>query len=442
MRLKHRWVIVVLLCALTSVAQQSATGKTSDAGTIMPAATGTVTGRVYLDDTKGPARKAEVSLQPAAGLLADALEDRGHGQADGGVTIGIETSFDGSFSFSHVAPGTYYVIASYPGYVSPYVALSLAEARSPYGTQQPLGPAQEAAKELVLKSIPQVTVQSGQPASTDVTLERGGAISGNISYDDGNPAAGLEVTVLARMLREGKETWAPFKVPSGSPPNQVYTDDRGNYRVSGLPARTYLVEVMLGQMRSMTYTSSSGSSSSGSSSGNGLTVYSGSTPRLKNGASFALGLGEERTGEDIRIPMSKFHTITGNIVSAHDGHVINGGQVMLYSTDGKSIARYTNPTEDDAGFTLNFIYDGEYILSCSMAADVDYELRPQQPGSMLSPPQYDSHPRHFYGSASIPLHVDGDMDGVTIAVPEPTADEAQAYRNALQQQEQHNQSPQ
>jgi hypothetical protein len=439
MRLKHRWVIVILLCALTSVAQQPAIGRTSDAATNMPAATGTVTGRVYLDDTKGAARKATVSLQPSAALMAAAPSDYGHGHADSGVTISTETRFDGSFSFSHVAAGTYYVIASYPGYVSPYVALSLAEARSPYGTQQPLGPAQEAARELVLKAITQVTVQSSQPATADVTLERGAAISGNVSYDDGSPAVGLEVAVLARMLQEGKETWAPFKVPPGSPFSRVYTDDRGDYRISGLPERKFIVQVTLNLMRTITYISSGSTSGSGYG-GAALTIYSGSTPRLMDAASFAIGLGEERTNEDIQIPTSKLHTITGNIVSAHDGHVINGGQVYLIHTDDKSFAGSADVSEDDPDFTLNFIYGGEYILTSPMSADFDYELRPQQPGSSPSPPQYDSHPRHLYGSASIPLHVDDDMDGVTIAVPEPSADEAQAYKEALQRQE--HQSPQ
>jgi hypothetical protein len=62
-------------------------------------------------------------------VVADAPE--GHGQTDGGVTMSAQRRFDGSFAFNHVADGAYYVIASSPGYVSPYTALSLAEVRSP-----------------------------------------------------------------------------------------------------------------------------------------------------------------------------------------------------------------------------------------------------------------------------------------------------------------------
>jgi hypothetical protein len=432
MRLEYRWVILVLLSALPGLSQQPGPGK---AAADKPVATGSVTGRVYLGDTKAPARKAIVYLQPAAALVADAPE--GNGQADGGVTMSSQTRFDGSFAFNHVADGTYYVIASSPGYVSSYAALSIAEARSPYGESQPLGPAQQAAKQAVLKAIPRITV-SNLPVSTDVTLERGAAVSGNITYDDGSPAAGLQVTVLSRMRQEGKETWAPFKSLPGSEFRPIYTDDRGIYRISGLPAGKYLVQVNLDLTLQITYMSHSSTSTS-SSGGHYdiLTIYSGSTPRLKDAAGFSLDLGEERPGEDLRIPISKLHTIHGNIVSAHDGHVVNGGQVTLRYADDKSLAAAANSSAEEPGFTLNFVYEGDYTLASPMSADVDYELLPDPHGA-VAPPQYTSHPRHLYGSASMSLHVDGDMDGVTLAVPEPTAKEAQTYKNLLQQQEQRN----
>jgi hypothetical protein len=419
MRLKTQWVVVVFVCTLNGVAQQPVNG-TSGLAADRPSSTGTVTGRVYLDDTKGPARRAKVSLQPADALQSNTPHSRGGGQTDSGVAIEVETSFDGSFSFSHVAYGAYYVIASYPGYISPYAAVSFAEARSPYDTPQPLGAAEAKAKERVLKTIPCVTVQSGRPTSADVTLERGGAISGNISYDDGSPAVGLLVDVLTRTLREGKETWGQFIPFPATPFSQIRTDDRGNYRISGLPGQKYTVQVRLDASEMITYVSSGASSTSMTNNTNQLIIYSGNTPRLKDATPLSVGLSEERTGEDIRIPMSKLHRVSGFIVSAHDGHTINSGEVVLYSTDHKSIGGHANSTENNPGFTLNFVLDGEYILSSPMSMDVDYQLRVQPIGSPPAP-LYDSHPLHLYGSASVPLHVDSDMDGVTIAVPEPTA---------------------
>jgi len=441
MRLEHQWFIVILLGTHASVAHQPATGKASEAVTDKPVASSTLSGHVYLSDTKGPARRANVYLEPAAALQVDTPNVHDQGQAGGAVTIGVQTRFDGSFSFSHVPAGDYYVMASCPGYVSPYLALSLAEGQSLDANQQPLARSQQAAREAVLKGIPRIAIQSGQPASVDVTLERGAAISGNISYDDGTPAAGLRMELLARMVKDGKETWAEpflsFRDPGFTPTS---TDDRGNYRINGLPAGTYIIATTFDLSEGIQYFSSSGSV--GSSTDNQWTplkIYSGNTTRPKDASILSLTPGEEHSGEDLQFPLSKLHSITGHTVAAHDGHIVNSGQVDLYNSDDESLAGTAHISADDPGFTLNFIYDGEYILSSSFSADVDYQLLRQQPGS-LSPPQYNGHVRHLYGHASKPLHVNGDMDGVTIAVPEPTAKEAQIFKDALGQQGHQNQS--
>lgn len=137
--------------------------------------------------------------------------------------------------------------------------------------------------------------------------------------------------------------------------------------------------------------------------------------------------------------MSKLHTVSGYIVSAHDGHVINSGGVELLNADDRSVAGQARSTEDAPGFAFYFIFDGEYILTSPESADVDYIPMPQPQGN-LSPPSYDSHVLHFYGFASKPLHVTGDLDDVTIAVPEPTAEEAKQFKEALRQQEHQNQN--
>jgi hypothetical protein len=440
MRIVYRCVILVFAYSLTTVAEQPPTGKTTDLATEKTPVTGTVTGHVYLNDTKAPARKGTVYLQPVAALLVDAPPGRGNSQ-DGGTTISVEVLFDGSYSFTHVPNGSYYVIASCPGYVSPYLSISLAGARTEYSTWQPLGPTQKAEKERVLRSLPRVDVQSTLPAVIDLVVERGAAVSGTITYDDGGPAAGLEVDILARMIEDGKETWSPFDMPSDHLFHQLLTDDRGNYRISGLPARKYVVVVHLMVTNMVMYISSSsrtGGTGSNAHTAN-LSIYSGGTPRLKDASPFTVEAGEERTGEDLRIPISKLHTVRGNIVSAQDGHIINGGRVLLLNADDNSLAGNSGPAEDDPDFIFYFVYDGEYILTSPMSADSDPIQIPQIQDNG-EPPTYSSKPRHFYGGATKPLHVAGDMEGVTIAVPEPTAAEAQILKEALRQQEQQNQS--
>lgn len=433
MRIPSLCLFVFVLAPLAAAAQQPGETKPPEAAAKAPS--GTITGHVYLEDLKLPARKATVYLQPAAALLADPPPLRANLQ-DRGTTIIVEAAFDGSYSFTHVPNGSYFVLASSPGYISPYLALSLAESRSPYGDWQPLSPTQKAEKDRVLASLPRVDVQTTLPYVADVPLERGAAVSGTVTYDDGVPAAGLEVNVLARMVENGKETWGPFDMGPYHEFREVHTDDRGNYRISGLPARNYVVVATLRVSHDVSYISSSGGGSSGSNVGSAeLPIYSGSTPRLTKAAPVTLQAGEERTGEDLRIPITKLHTVRGHIVSAHDGHVVNGGGVLLMHADDKSMAGHSETAEEDPSFLLYFVFDGEYILTTTMAADIDYVQLPQTQHT-AGPPAYDGKPRHFYGSASMPLHVEGDIDNVTIAVPEPTAQEAQRMKSLVDQQEQ------
>ena len=444
-----RLFIAILICSATCAAQSAGQSASPDGRerkapdtSEKPTASGTVTGHVYLDDIKSPARKVPVYLEPVASLQADAPPPDWRSKNTGPVTEKVEAQFDGTYAFTDVAPGSYYIVATSPGYVSSFVALSMAEARTQWGPWAQLGPQQKEARDGILQSLPRVDVQPNQPSTADVVLERGAAISGNIRYDDGAPAAGLQVQVLARMLQDGKETWSPLNLGHGNFWDRIFTDDRGNFRISSLPAGKYAIEVVLEFTNSRTYFYSSGVTSAGS---NGhvarLEIYSGNTPLVKDAVGFKLQTREERAGEDIVIPISKLHTIKGSIVSATDGHVVNSGQVGLVSAGDQSWAGSDNLSEDESGFTLSFIFEGDYILSSPGSADVDYLPIPQQEG-IIGSPQFNTRVRHRYGATSVPLHVDRDMDGVIIAVPEPTAKEVQAYKEMMQQQEnQQSQTP-
>lgn len=436
MEYTYRFFTALLVCSALCSAQEVKERQSAKA-----APSGLVTGHVYLDDTKAPGRKATVYLEPVSGLQADAPPSRGEAHGGGPVTFVVGARFDGSFAFTHVPTGSYYVVATCPGYISPYLALSLVERRSGYGEWVPLGPEQKAAKNRVLQSLPKVDVQSNLPIAADVVLERGGAVTGTVTYDDSGAAAGLRVAVLARMIRDGKETWDP--IDSNSHDSFTFppvTDDRGNYRISGLPAGKYVVVVDVEISDTTRYISSSGGGSYNSNAHTAfLSIYSGNTPRKKDAAAFTIQAREERTGEDIVVPMSKLHTIRGNIVSARDGHVVNGGGVVLLNADDHSPVAQQSLTEDDPSFTFSLIFDGEYFLSSAGSADVEYIQIPQ-PHDPVAPPQYQPNPRHFYGAASMPLHVDRDMDGVTISVPEPTPKEAQMFKDVMRQAEQVNQT--
>jgi Carboxypeptidase regulatory-like domain len=71
--------------------------------------------------------------------------------------------------------------------------------------------------------------------SIDLTLTRGAVLSGRIVDDAGEPVAGLEVMAL---YRDSNNHSSPQWVSIGS---GVSTDDRGDFRIYGLPAGDYIV---------------------------------------------------------------------------------------------------------------------------------------------------------------------------------------------------------
>jgi hypothetical protein len=319
---------------------------------------------------------------------------------------GVQTQLDGSFSIQHVSPGTYYVIASAPGYLSPLAFFS-----AHLGDDSK---SQEALKEQIANSLPRVTVKPNTSVSVNTTLERGAAVSGTVLYDDGSPASGLSVQALIRR----KDQWIPFPfTPFDREIPSARTDDKGSYRISGLAAREYVVEVQL-NLRKFSYRSDRNGSNGGSSSGYAsMPIYSGGKLRPKEAAPFVLGSGEERRGEDIEVPASKFHTVRGGIVAARDGHVVNGGMLSLLYADDKSVAASASVEKVDEDFTFNLISEGDYILRVNYAADNDYVEIPNPPNFTPST-RTEAHPLHYYGRTELPIHVDADLSGVMVAAPD------------------------
>lgn len=397
MRLIGLGVLALTGCAAFLCAQQT---------TAKPAGS-TITGHVFLADTNGPARMATVMLQPAEVIDATRAEKK---LSKAVSSQSVQTLLDGSFTIPNVQPGDYYVVASAAGYVSPLYALLSA-------TNDAQKDAETAKKLAAL--APRITVQANLPASANVTLERGAAVSGTVLYDDGSPASGIGVRLLVR--KKGEWTDPPSMAFSQSIPS-VTTDDRGHYRISGVPAQQYAVEAQL-SLQTWTYeVSDHGNTMATSSQVYSLPVYSGNHFRKKDAEGFSVTLGDEHAGEDLEIPVSRLHTLRGNVIAAHDGHLINGGRVHLLNPDDRSELDSANVTRDGE-FTFNFVPEGDYILRVTGAADTEYTEVPNAKG-VMPPTHTETHVLRHYGDAEMPIHISGDMTGVVISAPELKAQPA------------------
>jgi hypothetical protein len=384
------WLLLLPLLALAATAQNNSAKP----------GTGTVTGHVYCADTNAPARGAQVQVETVKNT-----EHRlaGHGQASSDMPAGgiVQTALDGSFVIPNVPPGSYYVVAKVAGYLSPRAgAKDIDDAEPPPPAGQP---------PLV---IPRVDVQADQAAAIDIRLERGAAVSGTIRFDDGSPASGMHVGVV----RKTKDKSDSNSTDIGIPGNET-TDDLGHYRISGLRDGEYIVETVLAHLDFVP-----GATHALGLSGvmrSVLIVYSSDATRKSDAVPLKLGGGEERTGEDITIPLSKLHAISGVVTAARDGYSINSGNLEIL-VSGDSDPMVVAQIGKDGAFHLEGVPEGAYLLRVNNARDTKTEVL-TAPGNAT----YSSEITVAnYGDLEQPIKVEGDIPNLVLAVPEQTKQHA------------------
>src|SRR5262245_30557310 len=165
--------------------------------------TASISGRVVL---KGePARNVLVYLQPQQGPAPSNPE----------AVQRARTDADGRFRISGVAAGAYRVIALAPGFTSP-------------GSIQPY------------LQGGTINVSEGENVENiEIELKQGGVITGRVTNSKGRPMADERV-MLTKLDKNGRPQ-SNFNYASSL--EMLQTDDRGIYRIYGLPEGRYLASV-------------------------------------------------------------------------------------------------------------------------------------------------------------------------------------------------------
>jgi hypothetical protein len=180
---------VISLLLLTAVVAAADNQSTDGNDRTNVSKTGSITGRVVTE-----------SGEP----LADALVSlRGYTSRENYNAI---TDRDGKFRFSGLSPIVYLASASSPAYT--------AAPRDPDSTQS-------------------TSYRIGDVIN--LVMIKGGVITGTVTNSDGDPIVGLRVR--AQMILDGDGQKSRY----GASLRERTTDDRGNYRIYGLPTGTYLV---------------------------------------------------------------------------------------------------------------------------------------------------------------------------------------------------------
>lgn len=289
-------MLALLICHVTRAQQPTpADEKTAETKT------GAITGTVVND-----------SGQPLANAVVFV---RAFGSS--GQSRSTTTDSDGNFQLRGLDPLAYMVSASLPAYT-----LAPRDADSPQTPYFRVGD------------------------SVRLELIKGAVITGTVTSSSGEPLVGVRVRVF--MIRAGNGQAARYEMPS----RERTTDDRGVYRIYGLPAGTYVVSAgggggFSGSMRSP-YDAD-------------VPTYAPASPR-DTATEISLRPGEEATNVDIRYRGEPGHIISG---SASGGAGPSGFNIRLTAivngAPQTSITSYQPP--GSPGFVFNGVADGEYDLT-------------------------------------------------------------------------------
>jgi hypothetical protein len=332
-----RFAKIIMLCSGVLCAQQP-----SPSATPVAAPTGSVTGTVYVQDTQQPARFVQVMLQSVASA---STQERGFSGFSGATET--RTEVDGTFTMNGVAPGDYYVTAGAPGYIGERALLQAAVANG----------ADPAA---LLSRIPTVHVVADSPSTVNVTLQRGGALSGRVVWEDGSPAIGISVTaVLNGPPIVLPSTLTQIRSP-GNSTNFATTDDRGAFRIAGLAAGDYLLEAVI--------------QSRGQFGGPGrpqqaistIRIYAPGTFHKASAKPITVRTGDERNDLHLVIDLRGLHTVSGHATSSNASLNVASGRVFLADPTDSSL-QLMGSIEPDGSFSVRYVPPGSYTLQINGA---------------------------------------------------------------------------
>ena len=290
-------------------APPSAQAPARDAKT--PAATGTgeIRGRVVDADTGEPLRRARVSLTCPETRLSRA----------------VPSDLEGRYEFKEL-PACRYRLSFSKNF---YVMLAFGQ-RRPFQAGKPI----ELAEGQALEKL-------------DMALPRGGVITGRVTDDLGEPAAGMMVAVMRRAVSEGRRQLMPFGMSSE-------TDDLGRFRIAGLPTGTY-------------YVGTRAFFGFGAAAEEGFTfaqTYFPGTADTAEAQPVSVRAGQERAGVNFALTASRAVSVSGMAIDS-SGRPLAMATITLGQSAAGVMTRRSEAAQPDGRFTVTNVAPGEYTLSAS-----------------------------------------------------------------------------
>lgn len=262
----------------------------------VPTGTGVIAGRVLAADTGRPIRRARVVI------------------AGGGRPRATATDEQGRFRLMDLPAGNYRITVSKTGFVD-----------GAFGQRRTLR-----------DGTPITLADNQQVTDADVKLARGGVITGHVFDEDGEPLSRAVVTVLRSQYVRGEKQLTPAGTAD-------QTDDRGQFRIYGLPPGEYFVSATAGGLEriitqfAQLVAPGAAPEQTADTTGYAPTYYPGviassDAGRLKLAASQELG------GIDFSIQVVPFATVRG-VVAGGTGTVILVSDTGIAGAGGRGGGR-------------------------------------------------------------------------------------------------------
>lgn len=339
------------------------TASSAIAQTAGPQGHSTIHGRAIYQDTERPVRRAPVVLVS------------GEESSQSRTTV---TDGKGEFSFKNLPAGRYHIVVNSPGYLNGFPQFDLNK-----------------------RKATDVSVDGTSSAEAVVRAERGGVITGKITYPDGEPAVGAQINVF---MKEGKRWSHATFVSSGA-----QTDDRGIYRIYPLQPGEYVLSVT---EQSLVIEEREGGTMQtvGNKSINPYFYADAST--LKSARVIQVEAGREVNNINITLAERATYKVAGTIVA--DGKPLSGAYLRLSPRDdglgGPTLDRpYGIPARADKEGQWVFpdVPDGTYEVELDPTSDQFYE-RSQDGGN---------RPRQKFIRQPLPVTVaGGDVSDLVISL--------------------------
>lgn len=263
--------------------------------------TAVIRGRVRNAADGRPLRDVRVRLNNAS--LADQLSDD-----------------NGQFAFTSLTAGAYALSATKGGYIT------LARGTVP-GRPTQTGPS--------------ILLAEGQVEEIEFALEKGGVVSGHVVDQQGHDVAGAYVSLYRFVWTQGYRSLASVTF-------RDQTDDRGQFRLFGIPPGTYLVGAVMRRP----------------SGEGGLAAYSPAAFSPADAASLIIRAGQEISAT-ISLPAVQTASIRGSVRRSDGQSALHANTVSLERADAPRsgvVISSTALVQPDGTFRFNALAPGEYIV--------------------------------------------------------------------------------